>query len=38
MQSQKCSLIVAYKPDRLDYHFEMKVDDLKSKKCILMVY
>merc|ERR1712050_290880 len=24
VQSQKCSLIVAYKPDRLDYHFEMK--------------
>jgi len=25
-------LIVAYKPDRLDYHFEMKVDDLGYKK------
>jgi len=24
VQSQKCLLIVAYKPDRLDYHFEMK--------------
>lgn len=24
VESQKCLLIVAYKPDRLDYHFEMK--------------
>ena len=28
VKTQKCQLIVAYKPDRLDYHFEMKVDDL----------
>jgi len=24
VKTQKCQLIVAYKPDRLDYHFEMK--------------
>jgi len=24
VQSQKCELILSYKPDRLDYHFEMK--------------
>ena len=25
IEEGKCEMIVAYKPDRLDYHFQMKV-------------